>query len=120
MCAKNPPKPALFSVFRRTVVQNRELALKWLTRSAEQGNEYAQFFLDHFDWYKPPDPSVFLAATRLLHQLAGVFRENSAPPANPAGLRIDSKRRKKLLEKRLAIGHKPDDHEDPQMQNPSR
>ena len=34
-----------------------------------------------------------------------------APPSNPMGIRIDSKRRKKLMQKRLAMGHKQDDHE---------
>ena len=40
-----------------------------------------------------------------------IFRENAAPPSNPMGIRIDSKRRKKLMQKRLALGHKQDDHE---------
>ena len=40
-----------------------------------------------------------------------IFRENAAPPSNPMGIRIDSKRRKKLMQKRLAMGHKRDDHE---------
>ena len=40
-----------------------------------------------------------------------IFRDNAAPPSNPMGIRIDSKRRKKLMQKRLAMGHKRDDHE---------
>ena len=96
----------------KEVKQNLEIAKDYLTRSAAQGNEYAQFFLDHFDWYIGKSPSAFLAVTRLLRSVAGVFRDNSIPPTNPAGMRIDSKRRKKLLEKRLAMGHKADDHED--------
>ena len=40
-----------------------------------------------------------------------IFRDNAAPPSNPMGIRIDSKRRKKLMQKRLAMGHKQDDHE---------
>ena len=48
----------------------------------------------------------------LLHHLANTFRDNAQPPTNPAGLRIDSKRRQKLMQKRLAMGHKPDDHEE--------
>ena len=40
-----------------------------------------------------------------------IFRNNAAPPSNPMGIRIDSKRRKKLMQKRLAMGHKQDDHE---------
>ncbi len=48
---------------------------------------------------------------RLFHQIGQIFRENAAPPSNPMGIRIDSKRRKKLMQKRLAMGHKQDDHE---------
>ena len=48
---------------------------------------------------------------RLFHQMGQIFRDNAAPPSNPMGVRIDSKRRKKLMQKRLALGHKQDDHE---------
>ena len=48
---------------------------------------------------------------RLFHQMGQIFRDNAAPPSNPMGIRIDSKRRKKLMQKRLAMGHKQDDHE---------
>lgn len=94
----------------RDVEQDREQAREWLTRSAAQGNEYAQFFLDRFDQFR--DPSVMLAATRLLHHMSRIFRDNSKPPHNPSGIRIDSKRRKRLMEKRMAMGHKADDHEE--------
>lgn len=94
----------------RNVKQDREQAREWLTRSAAQGNEYAQFFLDRFDQFR--DPSILLAATKLLHHMGRIFRDNSSPPHNPAGIRIDSKRRKRLQEKRMAIGHKADDHEE--------
>lgn len=94
----------------RDVKQDREQAKEWLTRSAAQGNEYAQFFLDRFDQFR--DPSVMLAATKLLHHMGRIFRDNSKPPHNPSGMRIDSKRRKRLTEKRMAMGHKADDHEE--------
>ncbi len=93
----------------RDIAMDEEVACKWLTASADQGNQYAQFFLDRIGQFR--DPSVLLAATRLLHHLANTFRDNALPPANPSGLRIDSKRRRKLMQKRLAMGHKPDDHE---------
>ena len=48
---------------------------------------------------------------RLFHQMGQIFRDNAAPPSNPMGIRVDSKRRKKLMQKRLALGHKQDDHE---------
>ena len=58
-------------------------------------------------------PSEYLlnSTIRLFHQMGQIFRENAAPPSNPMGIRIDSKRRKKLMQKRLAMGHKRDDHE---------
>ena len=51
------------------------------------------------------------STVRLFRQMGQIFRDNAAPPSNPIGIRIDSKRRKKLMQKRLAMGHKQDDHE---------
>ena len=61
-------------------------------------------------------PSEYLlnSTIRLFHQMVQIFRENAAPPSNPMGIRVDSKRRKKLIQKRLAMGHKQDDHEQAQ------
>ena len=58
-------------------------------------------------------PSEYLmnSSVRLFHQMGQIFRDNAAPPSNPMGIRMDSKRRKKLMQKRLALGHKQDDHE---------
>ena len=57
-------------------------------------------------------PSEYLlnSTIRLFHQMVQIFRENVALSSNPMGIRIDSKRRKKLMQKRLALGHKQDDH----------
>ena len=54
------------------------------------------------------------STVRLFHQVGQIFRDNAAPPSNPMGIRVDSKRRKKLIQKRLAMGHKQDDHEQAQ------
>jgi hypothetical protein len=64
-------------------------------------------------------PSEYLlnSTIRLFHQMGQIFRDNAAPPSNPMGIRIDSKRRKKLMQKRLAMGHKRDDHEQEQGYN---
>ena len=61
-------------------------------------------------------PSEYLlnSTVRLFHQMGQIFRNNAAPPSNPMGIRVDSKRRKKLMQKRLAMGHKRDDHEQEQ------
>jgi len=58
-----------------------------------------------------PTEYLLNSTVRLFHQMGQIFRENAAPPSNPMGIRIDSKRRKKLMQKRLAMGHKQDDHE---------
>ena len=60
----------------------------------------------------PQDPLVLSSAIRLMHHMSNVFRSNALPPANPKGLRVESKRRKKLQQKRIALGHKPKDHEE--------
>ena len=96
------------------VQQDRDQAWEYFSRSAEQGNEYAAFFLEHFD--QAGRPNVFLSATRLLHHLGQIFRENSVPPAAPVGQHIDRKLRRKIQEKKIAMGHKPDDHEEEQNQ----
>ena len=49
--------------------------VRWLTLAAEQGNEYAQFFLDHMDG----SPSLFASATRLLHHMGRIFQEQAPP-----------------------------------------
>lgn len=61
-------------------------------------------------------PSEYLlhATVKLFRQLGQIFRENATPSSNPMGIRMDSKRRKKLMQKRLAMGHKQDDHEQAQ------
>ena len=48
--------------------------------------------------------------SQLLHHMSRVFRGNM--PVIPPALRIDSKRRRRLMEKRMAMGHKRDDHEE--------
>lgn len=63
------------------------------------------------------NPAVLAAVTRLLYHMGQIFRENSIPPSNPQGIRIDSKRRKQLMQQRLALGHKADDHEEQGWQN---
>lgn len=90
--------------------QDREQAHYWFSQSAAQGNEYAQFFLDRWDSLKPP--TVMLSVTRLLHHLSEIFRDNSVPPQAPAGQQADRKLRLKIREKKIAMGHKADDHEE--------
>ena len=94
----------------KDVAQDKELAIHWLTASASQGNEYAQFFLDRQNQFNPP--SVMLSVTRLLRHMSRIFQDHSLPKSIPGGIQIDRKRRQALQEKRIALGHKEDDHED--------
>ena len=94
------------------VARDREQAYRWFWESASQGNEYAQFFLDHFN--DNHSPNVLLSATKLLHHMGRIFQDNSVPPAAPASQRVDRKLRRKIQEKKIALGHKPDDYEEEQ------
>ena len=93
----------------REVLHDEDRGVYWLTKYAEQDNQYAQYLLNHLEENRPP--SAMLAVTRLLHHMSRVFRDNSVPKSRPGGIQIDRKRLKKLQEKRIALGHKPDDHE---------
>ena len=94
------------------VAQDREQAYSWFWESASQGNEYAQFFLDHINDNR--SPNVLLSATKLLHHMGRIFQDNSIPPCPPGSQRADRKLRQKIRQKKIAMGHKPDDHEEEQ------
>ena len=95
------------------VQQDQVQAMDWFSRSAVQGNQYAQFFLEHQNDLHPP--SVMLAATRLLYHMSRIFEDHSLPRSS-TGLHVDSKLRRKIQAKKIAMGHKPDDHEEEQNQ----
>lgn len=94
----------------KEVPQDRDAAGRWLSLAAAQGNEYAQYFLDHMD--DRSAAPLLLSATRLLHHLGNIFREQEPPPRS-GGMRIavDRKLLQKIREKKTARGHKWDDHE---------
>ena len=88
---------------------DRDAALYWFSQSAEQSNKYAQFFLDHWDTMGPP--SVMLSVTRIIHYLAQTFREVPLPRDSTTMIQhIDRKQQEQLREKKLAMGHRLDDH----------
>jgi len=93
----------------KDIPHDREAAVRWLILSAEQGNIYAQFFLDHLDSFR--DPSVFLAATRLMHHLSRIFREEQRKLGGGSSMQADSKLRRRLRQKKIAQGHAQDDHD---------
>lgn len=93
----------------KDVPKDKELAIKWLALSAEQGNEYAQFFLDNMDKFS--EPSVAFGISRIMYHMGRVFENNVPLDKSAIGLKIDSKLLRKLKEKKLAQGHKRDEHE---------
>ena len=93
--------------------QDQTQAMVWFSRSAAQGNQYAQFFLEQRNDLRPP--SVMLAVTQLLYHMSRIF-EDHALPRSSTGLQVDSKLRRKIQKKKIAMGHKPDDHEEEQNQ----
>ena len=100
------------------VKADHEEALRYLSQAAAQGNTYAQYFIDHQNDFV--GASVGAAVLRMLHQMSRIFHENAAQPAIYAGMQIDKKRRRRLQEKRMAMGHKADDHEDSGLTQPSQ
>jgi len=57
-------------------------------------------------------PTVGETVVRMLHHMSRIFEDNSKADQIHRGLQIDRKRRQELQRKRLAMGHKPDDHEE--------
>lgn len=94
----------------KDVPRDKGAAVRWFSLAAAQGNEYAQFFLSHMD--DPPTAPLLQTATRLLHHMGNIFREQTPPPSS-GGMRVtvDRKLLRKIMEKKTAQGHKRDDHE---------
>ena len=92
------------------VEQDREAAIMWLTRAKEQKHAYAEFLLECQN--RPLIPAVALSMTRLLHHLGRIFRDSTPQDPGSGGMHIDKKRMRKLQEKKAAMGHKRDDHEE--------
>ena len=98
------------------VQQDTDAAYQWFTKAYYGGHTYAGLmFMDRIERGEQRPPSVMLAATRLLYHMGNIFRDNAPIPAT-TGIRIDHKRLQELQRKRIALGHKPDDHELEQQQ----
>ena len=97
------------------VPRNENEAQHWFSVAAQNGHAYAGYFLDRMEQEKDlPSPNILLSATRLLHHMGNIFRDNAPHPAVPAGIHIDRKRLQRLREKKMALGHKWNDHEEQQ------
>ena len=97
------------------VPKDMDAAYEWFAAARDNGHTYAEFFMKRMERGEQEPPSVLLSATRLLYHMGNIFRDNApAPAAN--GVQIDHKRLAQLRQKRVALGHKPDDHELEQQQ----
>ena len=97
------------------VPKDMDAAYEWFAAARDNGHAYAEFFLKRMERGEQEPPSVLLASTRLLYHMGNIFRDDApAPAAN--GVQIDRKRLAQLRQKRVALGHKPDDHELEQQQ----
>ena len=93
------------------IPKDKEAAQYWFSVAEQNGHEYAGYFLDRMERQEEvPPPNILLSATRLLHHMSNIFRDNAPAPAAD-GIQIDRKRLVQLRQKRVALGHKPDDHE---------
>ena len=108
-----------FHAIKNAIIQEAErLRLKLEESSAQTSanplltDEHISSITSQFAWF--PSEYLLNSTVRLFHQMGQIFRDNAAPPSNPMGICVDSKRRKKLIQKRLAMGHKQDDHEQAQ------
>ena len=92
------------------VPKDPDAAYEWFAAARDNGHGYAEFFMKRMERGEQEPPSVLLASTRLLYHMGNIFRDNApAPAAN--GVQIDHKRLQRLREKKMAMGHKWNDHE---------
>ena len=108
-----------FRAIKNAIIQEAERLRFQLEESSEQTSVTLTLTDEHISsitsqFARLPSEYLLNLTVRLFHQMGQIFRDNAAPPSNPMGILIDSKRRKKLMQKRLAMGHKQDDHEQTQ------
>ena len=92
------------------IPQDMGQAVYWLTQAAKQGHPYAQLLLEQQD--SPSLLSAILAVNSLLHSVGRIFQDNARIIDGTHGQHTDRKLRRKIQEKKIAMGHKPDDHEE--------
>ena len=108
-----------FRAIKNAIIQEAERLRCQLEESSAQTSANPLLTDEHISsitsqFARLPSEYLLNSTVRLFHQMGKIFRDNAAPSSNPMGIRIDSKRRKKLMQKRLALGHKQDDHEQTQ------
>ena len=93
----------------KDVPRDEKRGIEYLQRAADLGIRAAQYFLEHRD--EQTALHVGSAVVRMLHHMGNIFREQSADSLQ-RGIHVDRKRQSELKAKRMALGHRVDDHED--------
>ena len=92
------------------IPKDMDAAYEWFAAARDNDHAYAEFFMKRMERGEQEPPSVLLSATRLLYHMGDIFRDNAPAPA-VNGVQIDHKRLQRLRAKKMAMGHKWNDHE---------
>lgn len=95
-------------LYGNSVERDEERTLRYLKSSAQQGNKYAQWLLEHRNDY--PHQPMLLLVSRFFHYIGKAFEKEMLPDRNNPLAGVDRKLKRKILEKRSALGHRDDDH----------
>lgn len=94
----------------KEVEQDKEKAYEYFRLAAEQGNVYATYFLEH--WNDMPHPDLLLMATRLMHHLENILKDDVSGKKGDRRTGMDRKLARKIRQKKIAQGHARDDREE--------
>lgn len=93
------------------VEQDAGTAYKYFSAAASCGHIYAQLFVDRMEQQqRHTSPGVLLSITQLLCHMGNIFRDAAPQDSTTGAPHIDRKLLQKIREKKIALGHKPDDH----------
>lgn len=94
-------------LYGQGVYMNYDLAVRLLTSSANKGNEYAQRLLENEPTYSQNNFAMALASLRLLTWIAQILQEDISK-TDDIHSRIEKKLRRRIEEKKMAQGIKPE------------
>ena len=94
-------------LYGQGVDMNYDLAVRLLTSSANKGNEYAQRLLENESTYSQNNFAMALASLRLLTWIAQILQEDILKN-DDIHSRIEKKVRRRIEEKKMAQGIKPE------------
>ena len=93
-------------LFGREIPQDRELAVYWLTRASDMGNEFAQHLLEHIDSFD--QSRVQNAFINMLLAFVRLLNENYNRTDRNIRMHTDKKLRAAIHRKKQALGIKED------------